>query len=78
MYACPEFKSASRCAKGDACRLPHLGLSYFEGKAQNSDDEDGSNWRYFEKNKINEKDNNSISLIPERQSLGELPDYIPI
>ena len=78
IYACPEFKQNSCCSKKENCRLPHRNLDYFQGKDVESDEEDGNNWRYFEKNKIDDRDNKSISIIPERHSLGDLPEYIPI
>lgn len=45
-----------------------------------SDEEDPNNlnWRYFEKHRLDGKTNASISIIPERQSMGDLPDFIPI
>ncbi|XP_065216641.1 uncharacterized protein ZC3H3 isoform X2 [Planococcus citri] len=78
IFACPEFKENSCCSKKDTCRLPHRDLSFFQGKDDDSDDEEGHNWRYFEKNKIDERDLKSISIIPERHLLGDLPDFIPI
>ncbi len=78
VIACPEHKT-SVCPKGAKCRLPHRDAAFFEGKMDDDDDEENViSWRYFEKNKLDEKDASGVKIIPQRQSMGVLPDYIPL
>lgn len=77
VYACPEYKHLSSCSKGENCRLPHRNISYFQ-KNLTDEQTDDDNWRYFEKNAIKENNHPSCSLIPGKETMGILPDFIPL
>lgn len=80
LYACQEYKDSSICKKGDKCHLPHRSIDYFERKVHdvNEDEENSMNWRYFENKRLSENDEASVSVIPQRQPMGILPDFIPL